>query len=370
MKLVLYDYLQVAGGAERVTLTLAKALPDFQTLVSRVYADAEPLLVRTNMPIKQLGSHLTRWMTRIPEAVFNFRFRAHSVEEAQTVLYSGFYAPLAVHRQTNGLRVYYCHTIPRFAYDLYSVSRASYPWLLRGLFGCFAAVVRWQYKHAIQKMDLVLVNSENVRTRLKHFLDIDGQVLYPPVATGQFRWASDGGYYLSVARLTPNKRVDTIVRAFLQMPERRLVVASGGPELQRLQVIAKGATNIEFVGWQTEESLRQLVANALAAIYLPVDEDFGMSPVECMAAGKPVIGVAEGGLLETVVHGQTGILIRGLLDPEKLQAAVSALELIGPSTMRQACEARAAQFDELRFVEAIKRYLAPASKNSLCDDPV
>ena len=370
MKLVLYDYMQVAGGAERVTLTLAKALPDFQTVVSRTYADAEPLLAGTNVSITELGNRLTLWMTRIPEAAFNFRFRAHCVEQAQTVLYSGFYAPLAVHRQTTGLRVYYCHTIPRFAYDLYGVSRASFPWVLRGLFGCFAAVVRWQYERAIRKMDLVLVNSENVRNRLKHFLSLDAQVLYPPVATGQFQWGGDEGYYLSVARLTPNKRVDTIVRAFLKMPERRLVVASGGPELERLQAIALGATNIEFVGWQTEESLRQWVANAHAAIYLPVDEDFGMSPVECMAAGKPVIGVAEGGLLETVVHGQTGVLIQGLPDPEKLQAAVQALELLGPANMRSACEARAAQFDELCFVEAIKRHLAPASKSSLCDDPV
>jgi glycosyltransferase involved in cell wall biosynthesis len=363
MKLVLYDYMQVAGGAERVTLSLAEALPDFQVVVSRTYNDAKPLLAGTKVSIAQLGNRLTQWMTRIPEAAFNFRFRAHCVEQAQTVLYSGFYAPLAVHRQTTGLRVYYCHTIPRFAYDLYSASRASFPWALRGLFGCFAAVVRWQYRRAISQMDLVLVNSENVKTRLKHFLGVDAQVLYPPVATSLFQWANDGGYYLSVARLTPNKRVDIVVRAFLRMPERRLVVTSGGPELERLQTIAQGATNIEFVGWQTEESLRQWVANAHAAIYLPVDEDFGMSPVECMAAGKPVIGVAEGGLLETILHGQTGILIDGQPNPENVQAAVHALELLGPANMRLACEARAVQFDERCFVEAIKRHLAPVTKS-------
>ncbi len=360
MKLILYDYFQVAGGAERVTLTLALALPEFRTIVSRRYADAEPLLAGTQVSVAQLGNRVTRWLTRIPEAGFNFRFRAHCVELAQTVLYSGFYAPLAVHRQRSGLRVYYCHTIPRFAYDLYSDSRDRYPWILRGLFAAFAALVRWQYQRAVSKMDLVLVNSDNVKKRLKHFLGIDAQVVYPPVATTHFRWAGDGGYYLSMARLTANKRVDVIVQAFLTIPERRLVVASGGPELARLQALAAGASNIEFVGWQTEEDLREWVNNAHAAIYLPVDEDFGMSPVECMAAGKPVIGVAEGGLLETVVHGQTGLLIQGAPTADRLRAAVIELESLDPASMRSACEARAALFDEAFFVDAMKQRLEAA----------
>ncbi len=357
LKLLLYDYMQVAGGAERVTLTLASAFPEYQTLVNRKYRDVEPLLVQSDVTVSQLGSPITRWMTRIPEAAFNFRFRAHCVEQAHTVLYSGFYAPLAVHLQKSGLRVYYCHTIPRFAYDLYAVSRAGYPWLLRGLYGCFATLVRWQYKRAVCKMDRVLVNSENVKRRLKQFVGIDAHVVYPPVATHRFKWTGDGEYYLSIARLTSNKRVDVIVQAFLRMPDRKLVVASGGPELANLRAIADGAPNITFVGWLSEEGLRQHVGNAHAAIYLPVDEDFGMSPVECMAAGKAVIGVAEGGLLETVVHGKTGVLIQGPPTPEKIQAAVFELESMNPATMRQACEARASHFSEARFINAVGKQL-------------
>jgi glycosyltransferase involved in cell wall biosynthesis len=357
LKLVLYDYMQVAGGAERVTLALASAFPEYQTVVNRKYRDAEPLLVQSDVTVSELGIPTTRWMTRIPEAAFNFRFRARCVEQAHTVLYSGFYAPLAVHLQKTGLRVYYCHTIPRFAYDLYAVTRAGFPWVLRGLYGCFSALVRWQYKRAVSKMDRVLVNSENVRRRLKQFVGIDAHVVYPPVATDRFKWTGDGGYYLSIARLTSNKRVDVIVQAFLRMPDRKLVVASGGPELARLKAIAGGAPNIAFVGWLSEDGLRQHVGNAHAAIYLPVDEDFGMSPVECMAAGKAVIGVAEGGLLETVVHGQTGILIQGPPTPEKIQAAVLELEKMCPDSMRQACEARASLFSEARFIDAVKAQL-------------
>ena len=356
-KLLLYDYLQVAGGAERVTLTLAAALPDFQCVVSRTYPEGQPLLQKSEATVAQLGNGWTRVLTRIPEAMFNFRVRAKWVDDAEVVLYSGFYAPLAVHRQKSGLRVYYCHTIPRFAYDLYDASRQSFPWPLRGLFGLFAAALRWQYGRAIRRMDVVLVNSENVRQRLKHYLGVHAQVVYPPVDTASFKWMADEGYYLSVARLTANKRVDVIVDAFLRMPGKRLVVLSGGPELSRLKALARGATNIQFGGWQTEESLRQWVGNAHAAIYLPVDEDFGMSPVECMAAGKPVIGVAEGGVLETVVPGETGVLIHGQPTAEKLIAAMDELTSLGPATMRAACEDRAKQFDAAFFIQKMKAHL-------------
>jgi glycosyltransferase involved in cell wall biosynthesis len=332
-------------------------LPDFQLVVNRIYADAEPLLVGVNANIFQLGNRYTHWLTRIPEAMFNFRFRAHCVVPASLVVYSGFYAPLSVHRQKTGLRVYYCHTLPRFAYDLYAMSRAGMPWAARWAFGLFAAALRWQYRRAISRMDVVLVNSENVRKRLKYYLGLDAKVVYPPVDTQDFKWNGDDGYYLSVARLTPNKRVDVVVQAFMRMPGRRLVVLSGGPELERLRAMAEGSSNIQFEGWQTEDALRNWIARAHAAIYLPVDEDFGMSPVECMAAGKPVIGVAEGGLLETIVHGQTGVLINGQPTPEKLMDAVDELESLNPTSMRRACETRAVAFDEAVFIETMQQIL-------------
>jgi glycosyltransferase involved in cell wall biosynthesis len=128
-------------------------------------------------------------------------------------------------------------------------------------------------------------------------------------------------------------------------------VASGGPELDRLKQLADGAINITFTGWVSEAELQVLVGNARAAVYAPIDEDFGMSPVEAMAAGKPVIGVAEGGLLETVVDGESGILIKGRLTPEKIRAAVGCMEVMNPPALRDVCERRAALFDKNIFIE-------------------
>lgn len=364
---VLYDFMQVAGGAERVTLQMAQRFPVLRPVVSRVYVDAAPMVDVSGVYVHTLADKRARWLGRIPEAVWCFWSRGQLVRDASVVVYSGFYAPLAVRHQKQGRRVYYCHTIPRFAYDLYELEKARFPWYLRGVYAVGMACYRYMYKRAINRMDVLLVNSENVRRRMQRYLGWEAQVLYPPVATQRFRWMADDGYYLSVARLTANKRVDVAVKAFAAMPQRRLVVMSGGPELAKLQQLAAGTPNIEFVGWQSEEDMFRLIGRCRAVVYLPIDEDFGMSPVEAMAAGKPVLGVAEGGLVETVLHGETGVLIEGDPTPEKLVAAVNALEAMNSFELRIACEARAKLFDESLFFERLSEVLALPSSTPRFD---
>lgn len=356
---LLYDFMQVAGGAERVTLTLAEAFPDFQTLVSRCYPDAQPLLDASTAQVQELRGGWSARLPRILESMWCFWFRAGRLHDAHTVLYSGFYAPLAVYQQQSGRRFYYCHTIPRFAYDLYDSTLADFPLWLRPFYAIFVRWFRKQYEAAIGRMDRIFVNSENVRARLQRYTGLDAEVVYPPVDTQHFRFLADEGYYLSTARLVPNKRVDVIVRAFLQMPARSLVVLSGGPELERLRAIARGAPNIRFIGWQTDEALRRWVGNARCVIYLPVDEDFGMSPVEAMAAGKPVIGVAEGGLLETVINNETGVLVPTPPTPESVMAAVEQIEKIQGPWIAENCRKRADLFSEAIFIRRMATHLLP-----------
>ena len=357
MNYVLYDFMQVPGGAERVTLALAKAL-DAPVLVSRVEPACDTLLASQGVPVQAVSKSWTSGLGRILEAIASFSWWAGRIAKAETVIYSGFYAPLAVHFQRSGRRIYYCHTIPRFAYDLKAESRSAFAWYLRPFLDVFTALLRWRFERAIRQMDAVWVNSINVKQRLKRYMGVDAQVIYPPVETQRFAWASDGDAYVSLARLEPLKRVDLVVQAFMQMPHRRLVVVSGGSQSAHLQALAQGAQNITFAGWVSEAKLQAVVGQARAAIYVPVDEDFGMSPVEAMAAGKPVIGVAEGGLLETIVHGQTGWLIEGELTPEKIKSAVDALEALNPPTLRAACEAQAMKFDGAGFAQRIQQELA------------
>lgn len=354
---ILYDYLQVAGGAERLVLELAHGLPDRRLVVSRVYPPAAAIERLRAVQVRSLGTPATRLLGRIPEAIHAFRRRAAFVADAESVLYSGFYAPFAVRHQDAGRRAYYCHTPPRFAYDLrdFYLERMAAP--ARPLARAFFDFVKREYEASLRRMDTVIANSENVRGRLASFCGVTATVVNPPIDTAGFRWIEGGDYYVSLARLAPYKRVDLVVRAFRAMPDRRLVVASGGPEEGRLRELAAGAPNIAFTGWTTDARMRDLIGRARAAIYVPRDEDFGMSPVEAMAAGKPVIGVAEGGVLETVVDGETGILVPADPTVEALADAVQRLDGARALAMRAACEARAARFATAVFLERMRSLL-------------
>lgn len=355
-RFILYDYLQVAGGAERLTLTLAEAFPNFQLIVSRIYPDVQALGARSLSP-HCLGSIISRGLGRIPEALWQFKTATHFLRHAEVVLYSGFYAPLAVHNQLTGRKIYYCHTPPRYAYDLANTYRNTIPALWRPIFDTSIRWFRREYEQALASMGVVIANSCNVQKRLKQYLGIGAQVIHPPIDVTRFRWLGAGDYFISLARLTKSKRVDRIIQAFLQMPDQQLVVVSGGPELKSLRQLAANAKNIHFTGWQSEAQLQEWIGNARAAIYLPLDEDFGMSPVEAMAAGKPVIGVAAGGLLETIVDGETGILLPSTAGIQDTIQAVRQLNRNLAQTMRTACQERAQLFRCERFLERIREVL-------------
>jgi glycosyltransferase involved in cell wall biosynthesis len=148
------------------------------------------------------------------------------------------------------------------------------------------------------------------------------------------------------------------VEAFRQLPDLQLVVASGGSEQQRLQRLAEDAPNIRFTGWLEAGTLSQLIGQCIGTLYVAKDEDFGMSPVDSMAAGKPVIGVAEGGLLETLKDGETGYLIQPPLSVAKLIASVRSLSPQRALQMRTACERRAQQFSKARFTASMRDAIA------------
>lgn len=257
--------------------------------------------------------------------------------------------------------LHYCHAPPRQYYDQFrqfeaddfaqlGVPRpAQRP--LRLLRSALIGVLRRRYETAICGMDRVVANSENVRRRLRHYLDIDAVVVHPPCDTAAFTWRGQEDFYLSTARHESLKRVAAIIAAFRRMPDRRLVVASVGAQTPALRRQAAGAANIHFVGCVDDARLRDLVGECIATVYVPVDEDFGISPVESMAAGKPVIGAREGGLLETVIDGETGILIDMEQEPDAIIDAVLRLDGRRARAMRGACQRRAALFGREVFRE-------------------
>lgn len=352
--IVLHDYFRHAEGGGRLSRIAADGLQ----------ADLGYGFARLPHPFVQGGAqnpreHSLNVYSPIPlwqqfRLAHAFQTRPTFLQAYDCIIYSGFYTPLAIKHNPTAKHIYYCHTPPRFIYDQYDFYQRQLPAPLRPLLNAFIRYLQPRYEAAVAQMDVILTNSHNVQRRIQTHLGHTAHVIYPPCDTQRFVWQGQQDYYLSTARLDPLKRVDCIVQAFLRMPDKRLVVASSGSEQVRLQKLAQHASNITFTGYQTDAELADLVGNAIATVYLPQDEDFGMSPVESMAAGKPVIGVAAGGLLESITPPTTGILLAADPTIKEICAAVQRLTPEKALNLRVACETRAQQFNQSIFIERMR----------------
>ena len=357
---VVYDFLHCRGGAEKVALTLLEAFPVAELCVGYRNADAFPLAAPGSgepldpRRLRDLGIGARFRGARTLLGGLAFRTRTGFLRRYDWAIFSGSVAVEGVYQRLAGRNIYYCHTLPRFAYDLQSYYQARTPPPFRPALNVVSALTRWRYPGALARMDRIVANSETVRARLDRYLGVEAQVIHPPCDVAGFQWLGQDDYYLSMARLEPYKRVDLIIKAFLGLPKQRLVIASTGSDEQRLRALAGDALNIAFVGRLDDASLRDLTGRCIATLYVARDEDFGMAPVESMAAGKPVIGVAEGGLLETVVHGQTGLLIDAAPPHAQVREAVAWLSPERARRMRAACESRARLFSVEQFVSAMR----------------
>jgi glycosyltransferase involved in cell wall biosynthesis len=217
--------------------------------------------------------------------------------------------------------------------------------------------VKKSFLNSIQYVDHFLCNSNNVKERIRAYTGKEATVVYPPVEVESYKYISQGDYYLSTARLEDHKRVELIIKAFMKMPDKKLVVASGGSQENMLKKLAKGFNNITFTGWIDKEQLVDIMGRCIASVYIPIDEDFGISPVESMAAGKPVIGVNEGGLKETIIHEKTGLLISGEVTLDKVIKSVQIMDAQYAYTLKQRCIERAQKFNTNTFVESISHFL-------------
>jgi len=347
--LVLHDAFAFPGGGEKVAVALARAFG--AELVTGFFDGAAfPADYFAGGPPRSLGAAGRHPLAaRLSQTLaMCLAFEGLPRVAAPLAVHSGALSLLA-HRRIDGPQMLYCHTPPRTLYDHRDFYLARQSGLRRPLYRLLAARYRRRYETAARAMDAIAANSETVRRRIHDFLGLPAEVVYPPVDTAAFPNLGQEPFYLSTARVDVLKRVDVVVRAFCDLPDKRLVVVSGGSELERVRQLAAGRANIEIRGWTEEAALRRLVGSAIATIYIPRDEDFGISPVESMAAGKPVVGVREGGLTETVVHGETGILLDPDPQPGDVARAVGELGPAAALGMREACQRRAAAFDAAVF---------------------
>lgn len=368
---VFHDFFEVNGGAEAVACTLWDSLRGAK-LVTAYYSVDRPVSIRKENEFVSLGKPIRNPFLKYLLSIWRFRTRTRFASKSNVNVFMGPCSLSAVWHSKGGRNIHYCHSIPRFAYDLssYWIRRAA--WWQKPALVLLIFLMRRHYSRAVRKIDVLVSNSNNVRERTFRYLNIDSLVVHPPCDTTSYNWIGQESYYLSTARLEPYKRVNLILQAFLRMPDKNLVILSDGSEMEALTKLASGATNIEVVGWASKEILVNRIGNCICTIYVPIDEDFGISPVESLAAGKPVIGVASGGLLETIKHEQTGYLIsepKHLSESEEslVSDIVKAVNWMTPARalqMRQECESCAEKFDTNVFLKKMNELVSGSNEST------
>ncbi|KAA3644387.1 MAG: glycosyltransferase family 4 protein [Proteobacteria bacterium] len=353
--LTVHDLFYIKGGGERLVLTLCQQLPS--DLLTAAISDNSFNINGLKNQVYNLDALGKRPGIKTWQLTQAFKKPISLDKTYRHVIYSGVAAPLASRHFPQSNNIFYCHTPPRFVYDKKNHYLNNLPiWQRPAL----KALIRWfqpQYEAALANMDVIIANSQHIQQRLKKHLNKSAQVVYPPCDTNYFNWKSQGDYYLSLGRHDSLKRINVIIDAFKAMPDKQLVVASGGSETEKLEKSAAGHHNIRFTGWLDEPQLLDLLGHCLATIYIPEDEDFGMTPVESMAAGKPVIASHQGGIKETIIDQETGFFIAEQSLQEQLIKTVQSLSANKAAAMRSACEHRAESFNQQQFIEGIKKYL-------------
>jgi len=224
---------------------------------------------------------------------------------------SAWFVTRGFKKKKEGAReVCYCHTPPRYLYGFETSKDWKKNWLVRAYATLVNPFMRVYDFRAAQRVDQFVTNSENTKSRIAKFYRQDARVVYPPVGSDKDykvrNFVKDDGYYLMVNRLVRMKRIDVAVEVFGKLEGDKLKIVGTGPDEKRLKGLAEGKDNIEFLGYVDDEKLSELYAKCRAVIYLAIDEDFGITPVEAMQSGKPVIGVNSGGVKESVVDPSTG----------------------------------------------------------------
>ncbi len=361
---IVHDYIKEYGGAERVLEELIKLFPDADVYTS-LYAPEflGPHKARfENYDIK------TTWMDRLPirhklisplRLLSPFAFKSLELSNYDVIIVSqtGAYFPNLVKKGKARL-ICYTHTPPRYLYGYKTARKVSKVTKVASALAFH--ILRLVDFSSSKNVDLFVANSEEVASRIKKFYRREATVIYPPVKIPNVIKGKKEKFYVAGGRLARAKGMDVIIDAFIKNGKELKVFGRGfaGYEEQLKNQISKhNARNIEFVGEVNDEKKFELMAGARAYIFASYDEDFGITPVESMGVGTPVIAFKSGGVKETVADGKTGVFYEENT-PESLNITIekfeNILKQVPDEEIRNNCVQQAEKFSEKVFDRKIK----------------
>jgi glycosyltransferase involved in cell wall biosynthesis len=359
---IVHDWLVVSGGAEKVLKNIIECFPD-----ADVFSIVDFLEDRDCVKGKSVN---TSFIQKMPFA--RRRYRAYlplmpiAIEQVDLsgydlVISSSHAVAKGVLTGPNQVHISYIHSPIRYAWDLqHQYLRESR--LDTGLRSALARVllhyIRGWDSRSANGVDHLVANSQFIARRIKKAYQRDATVIYPPVDLANTSVGTEKeDFYVTASRMVPYKRIDLIVQAFSQTPERRLVVIGDGPEMKKIRSVA--GENVEILGHQPSEVLIDYLRRARAFVFA-AEEDFGISVVEAQACGTPVIAFGRGGVLESVVglplERATGVFY-GAQTAESLLEAVGRFESNAGLFDPRACRKNAERFSSENFKKALMNFV-------------
>jgi glycosyltransferase involved in cell wall biosynthesis len=348
---IVHDYLTQRGGAERVVLAMLRAFPDAPVYTSMYHPDGTfPAFRDADVRVTALDRvRPLRRHHRLALPLLAATFSRLRVSADVAICSSSGWAHAT---SVEGKKVVYCHTPARWLYQRTTYLSARDYAARIGLALLRPYLVRWD-RRAAATSDRYLANSSVVRDRIRAAYGIDADVVPPPPALGPdgVQRPVDGlepGFYLCVSRLLAYKNVGAVAAAFADGAPGKLVIVGTGPEGAKLR--AGAGNSVSLVGSVGDEQLRWLYSSC-AGIVAASYEDYGLTPLEAAAFGKPAAVLRWGGFQDTVVDGTTGLFF-DRPEPREIAAAVHALA--ARSWNAHEIAAHADHFSEKTFVERLR----------------
>lgn len=358
-KALVHDWYYTYGGAEKVVQAIHELYPS-----AAPYSLIDFLSGHDRNEILSGKTVTTSFIQRLPTAkknhrkflqLFPFAIEQFDLSEYDLVLSSSSAVAKGVLTHNEQLHLCYCHSPMRYAWDLYH-QYLTESRLTKGIKGLYAKYVlhkirQWDVISA-NRVDHFIANSRYIANRIEKIYRRKAEVIYPPVDLSKFTLnPHKEGYYFTASRMVPYKKIEHIVRAFGEMPSKKLYVGGTGPDFNKIAKIAKD--NVTLLGFLPQEELIHYLANAKAFVFA-AKEDFGILPVEAQACGTPVIGYGQGGITETVVPHKTGILFK----QQEVRAIVEAVhyfetQAFDPYEIRK----NALRFSKERFKKEFDTYV-------------
>ena len=361
MKIALvHDYIKEYGGAERVLEVLHEIYPDAPIYTSLYF----PQFLGPHRERFKKMKICTSWLQYIPFAyklisplrlLSPFAFKSFNLSNYDVVIVSqtGAYFPNLVQKTKDQRLICYTHTPPRYLYGYKTAREWKNNKLLLILGEVANHILRVVDFTSSKNVDIFIANSEEVKVRIQKFYRREAVVVYPPVDVPRGNSQSsivNRQYYLAGGRLARAKGMDVIIEAFNKNGKALKIFgkafAGYGEELKN-----KAKSNIEFLGEVSDKEKLDLMAGAKAFVFASYDEDFGITPVEAMGMGTPVIAYKSGGVKETVVDGKTGMFFEEN-SPDSLNSAIERFEKmkIDPKN----CQIQAQKFSKEQFIKNIQ----------------